>query len=170
MVPAAHSGRRLATDDRGTAAVEFALWCTLFFLTITVALDFGLFYVKRGAINEAIGAVAVSSFETRETVPFNQIPSFVQALSDEPDLVIDIRCNGQPGCVNDERTCACMKGDGTFVPLACGTACTAAGTTAGSTAGYYLTISARQSYQPVLVPGSTALPAEIAQHTTVRLQ
>jgi len=163
--------RSLIRDQHGAAAVEFALWSVMFFLVVMVAFDFAGFYLQRGKVDEAVAAAAVSAFDHAEEVAFADLPAYVRALADDPDLQVATSCNGgTTSCANTSRQCACLKGDGAFTAATCGATCTAAGTLAGSTGGYYLTIAATRPYSPVLLPNDTAVPDTIAQHATVRLQ
>ena len=160
----------LRRGDDGAVAIEFALWSTLFFMVVSVAMDFGSFYIERGKMNEAITAAAVSSFTTFDAVPFDEIPGYVQGLSGEPALAVTISCNGTNSCTNVSRTCACLKSDGVYVATDCGNSCTQPGMTTNSKAGYYMTIRAQQSFKPLIVPNSLLDGAVLAQKATVRLQ
>jgi len=163
--------RRLRGDSSGVAAVEFALWSTMFFLVVSVAMDFGSFYLERGKMNEAVTAAAVSSFTTRDSVNFASLPGYVKAIAEEPAITVATLCNGTVNsCTNLNRTCSCLKNDGTYVANTCGSTCTGTGITAGSTAGYYLTVRATQSFQPLIVPNGMLDNASIVQQATVRLQ
>ena len=163
--------RLMQRAEDGVAAIEFALWSTLFFLTVSVAMDFGLFYIERGKMNEAITAAAVSSFTNYNNVNFTALPSYVQGLAGDPSLAVAISCNGATvSCTNLNRSCACLKSDGAYVAAACGNSCTGTGMTPNSKAGYYLSIRAQQDFQPVIVPNSVLDGAVIVQKATVRLQ
>ena len=80
--------RRLAyllrRDQRGVAAVEFALWTTVFFFAVMVALDFGSYYMHRGKLSTAVGAAAVSAYNQPNNVAFNSMQGYVQSLSGFP--------------------------------------------------------------------------------------
>jgi len=164
--------RHLAVeDDSGAVVVEFALWSTAFFLVLSVALDFGSFFVDRGKMNEAVSAAAVSSFSTADNVTFGNIPGYVRGLTSEPNLGVSLLCNGTAGsCTNVNRTCSCLKTDGTYVAQTCGNTCTGNGYTAGSTAGYYMTIQATHTFDPVIVPAGMLDGTSIVQQATVRLE
>lgn len=163
--------RDLRGDQSGVAAVEFGLWTTMFFFGIMAAIDFGVFYVERSKVSEAIGAGAVSSFSSADNVNFAQMPDYVKALAEDPNLTVALSCNGAANsCTNFSRSCACLKTDGSYVANACGTSCTGTGVTSGSTAGYYLTITATQNYTPVMLPHSVLADKDFSQQATVRLQ
>jgi hypothetical protein len=122
-------------------------------------------------LNEAVNAAAVSAFSTAANVDYAVLPAYVRALTDNQGLGVSTACNGTANtCVNQSRTCACLRTDGTFVAGTCGNACTGPNMTAGSTAGYYLTIGATQTFQPLIVPDSLLGSKQIAQQATVRLQ
>ncbi|RKF21723.1 pilus assembly protein [Altericroceibacterium spongiae] len=162
---------RLAREERGAVAIEFALWTVLFFFVVTGALDFGMFYIERSKVNKAVSAASITAFENRSEVDFAQLPDYVRALSDSSSLTVSLSCNGAEGvCTNTERTCACLTSEGTYVAKSCNAECTGSGVTANSTAGYYLTIDASRSYEPVILPKG-ALGSSVIEHkATVRLQ
>lgn len=161
----------LRSCRRGAATVEFALWTALFFALVMVALDFGLYHIQSERADQAVAAAAVQSFQQGSGASFASIPAYVQAFAADSRLTVTTSCNGTAGaCTNLNRTCACLKGDGSFVALACGTSCTGTGVTAGSTAGYYLTITASRSFTAVVVPRGMLNNALISRSATVRLQ
>ncbi|WEK46772.1 MAG: TadE/TadG family type IV pilus assembly protein [Candidatus Andeanibacterium colombiense] len=163
--------RRLRADQSGLAAVEFSLWSVLFFLVALSGMDFAQFYFQRSAADEAVSAAAVSAFSTRTNVNFTDMQPYVRALAGDTGLTVTTSCNGTSGsCTNLNRTCSCLKSNGTYVAAACGSTCTGSGVTTGSTAGYYLTISATRPYQPMILPAGMVMPTRVAQKATVRLQ
>ena len=162
---------RLRGDEEGVAGVEFALWSTAFFFVVMGALDFGAYYLERGKMNEAVGAAAVVSFNEADNVNFAQLPGYVRSLTGEPLISVATACNGTEGsCTNLNRSCACLKSDGTYVANTCGNLCTGPGMTAGSTAGYYLSVRASQDYRPMILPNGVLGDSTIAQQATIRLQ
>lgn len=163
--------RRLKADQRGAATVEFSLWTVLFFLVALSGLDFGAYYLQRSAADEAVSAAAVSAFTKRTNVGFSDIPAYVKALSDDTALTVTTSCNGVAGsCTNLNRSCSCLKGDGTYVATTCGASCGGTGMTSGSTSGYYLTVLATKPYQSMILPSGSVVPATVRQSATVRLQ
>lgn len=157
--------RDLIADNGGAAAIEFALWSVLFFMVVAVGLDFGTFFLNRSKVDEALSATAVSAFTSRASVPFNAMTPYARSLSGDPALAVTLTCNGAetPACTNTARQCACLSTTGAYTPVnSCSASC------GGTTAGYYLTISAKAAFKPLLIPGS-ALP-DIDRHITVRLQ
>ncbi len=179
ITPPSHSPRgkiawplspALARCETGVAAVEFALLSSLFFLVICIGMDFGLLYLERSKMSQAVAGAAVSAFSTPATADYASMPGYVRALADDQTLAVSTTCNGTTAsCVNQNRTCSCLKTDGTFASGACGSACTGS-VTAGSTAGYYLTISASKTFQPMIVPNSFLSDTQIVQQATIRLQ
>lgn len=161
----------LANCELGAAAIEFALLSSLFFLAVCVAMDFGSLFLERGKMNEAVSGAAVSAFTTADNVDFAALPGYVRALADDQSLSVTTSCNGNAGsCTNLNRTCSCLRTDGTFAASTCGNSCTGGSVTAGSTAGYYLTVRASQPFRPLVVPHGMLSTVQIAQQATVRLQ
>ena len=158
-------------DQRGVAAVEFALWTTSFFFVVMIAIDFGAYYMQRTKLNTAVGAAAVAAFNDADNVNFTDMPGYVRSLSGDQAATVGLSCNGAAAsCTNLNRTCSCLKNDGTYVSAACGSSCTGSGMTAGSTAGYYLTINASRPFEAMIIPQSVLDGATVAQRATVRLQ
>lgn len=163
--------RRLSGDQRGAAAIELGIMTSGFFLLAMGAFDFGGAYMQRGQINEAVSAAAVKSFESRDNVGFSDLQSYVRNLSDNQSLNVSLSCNGVANsCTNFNRTCSCLKTDGSFVSAACDNTCSGADLTPGSTAGYYLTIKGEQPYQTVLLPKAVLSSSMVSQSVTIRLQ
>lgn len=166
--------RRLADlrrDTRGVAVTEFAIWVTLFFFGVMIALDFGDYYIKRGQVSDALSATSVTAFQTREAVNFSAIQTNVRNMAQNQAITVSIGCNGGTNnCTNTGRTCACLQANGSFTAKDCGSTCTGSGVTTNSTAGYYLTVTANRPYKPMILPDSLLDGANIVQKTTVRLQ
>jgi Flp pilus assembly protein TadG len=161
----------LRRDENGVATVEFALWVTGFFVIIMVAMDFGMLFIERGKVNEAVAASAVASFEEADNVNFAVLPSYVRSIANNPAINVSTSCNGVANsCTNLNRTCACLKTDGSYVATACGNICTGSDMTGGSTSGYYLTIEATQAFTPVVLPSGLLSDMSLSQQATVRLQ
>lgn len=163
---------RLRRDESGSVITEFAIWSAALFLVIMSGLDFGGYYIARSSINEAISAAAVQAFQKREEAPFTTLPAYVRSLADDQSLAVDLICNGDnTPCTNTNRTCACLKNDGTYVSqTSCDKVCDGTGMTEKSVAGYYLTIKASRTYQPLLLPKGMLSGTALDQSTTVRLQ
>ena len=163
--------RNLKSDQSGAVAVEFGIWVVAFFLAVSVAMDFGMYYLERGKMNEAVSGAAVASFTDADNVNFTLLPGYVRNLADNQAMTVTTSCNGTTGsCTNLNRSCACIKNDGGYVATTCGNMCTGTDVTAGSTAGYYLSINASQSFSPMILPRSLLADSTIQQHATVRLQ
>ncbi|MCL6251485.1 pilus assembly protein [Altererythrobacter sp. KTW20L] len=161
----------LRQDQRGVAAVEFALWTTSFFFVIMIAIDFGGYYMQRSKLNTAVGAAAVAAFNDADNVNFTDMPGYVRSLSGDQSATVGLSCNGvAASCTNLNRTCSCLKTDGTYASAACGASCTGTGMTAGSTAGYYFTIDASRPFNAMIIPHSVLDGVAVAQRATVRLQ
>lgn len=162
---------RIRRDENGSVLTEFAIWASAFFLVAMAALDFGGYYIERSSISEAISAASVQAFQEREETSFSALPAYVRNLAEDQTLSVELSCNGVANsCTNTNRTCSCLKNDGSYVAQSCSTVCTGSGMTSNSLAGYYLTIKASSSYEPVLVPRGILANAPLSQSTTVRLQ
>ena len=162
---------KLRSDKSGVAAVEFALWTTFLFSVVMAALDFGGFYIQRGQIDEAVSAGALQSFDKRDNANFSGMEDYVRSLAEDQSLAVTVSCNGSANsCTNLNRTCACLRSNGTFAAQSCGSTCTGSNVTTGSTSGYYLTVEAEKSYKPMLLPKGLLNGAKISQSVTVRLQ
>ncbi|MBB5985180.1 Flp pilus assembly protein TadG [Sphingobium sp. B1D3A] len=160
----------LRRDDKGGVAVEFALWITLFFITALGAFDLGDMYFKRSQMGSAVSAASLQAFDQRDDVNFAELGNYVKALANDSKLTVTVSCNGVAGsCTNVDRPCACLTTEGEMVARQCGIPCSEANMTPGVTAGYYLTISASQSFSPVLLSGGS-VGSQLSQTATVRLQ
>lgn len=163
--------RRIASDEKGAATIEFALLTLFFFLCSLVALDFASYFVQRSQLAAAVSAGSISAFTNRGTVPFQSLPAYIQNaahLSSPPQ--VSVSCNGAVnGCVNTGRSCACLSKTGSFLSASCGSTCPA-GNTSASTAGYYLQITASSQYRAVVLPRGMLNGTPIVQSVAVRLQ
>ena len=165
------SAARLRDDARGAATIEFALWSALFFLAIMPALDFGTFYLERARLGKAVATASIHAFMTADDPALEEIPAHVRSIGGVPAALVTIGCNGvAASCASDNRDCACLRADGSYLAATCGSSCRGVGMTADSTAGRYLTIRAEQSFHPLVLPGGAPLPAMIVEEATVRLQ
>ncbi|GFM30748.1 TadE/TadG family type IV pilus assembly protein [Novosphingobium sp. PY1] len=163
--------RKIRRAEGGVATVEFGIWVTTFFLVIMGVLDFASFYMERSQVNEALSAAATKSFADRENVDFGALPVYVRNFAEMPTLSVSASCNGVAGsCTNLNRTCACLKTDGTYSAGTCGSTCSGSGMTSGSTAGYYVTLSADHRFSPILLPGGLLKGTSTGQSVTVRVQ
>lgn len=157
--------RNALADESGAVAVEFALWSALLFVVISFGLDFGLYYIQRSKVDEALSATAISAFNARLNVPYGELPTYMRTLSENEALEIGLSCNGTANaCTNTSRECACLGADGSYHAQACASACSGMATTAG----YYLTIRSTSRFSPVFAPRS--MTGDISRQTTVRLQ
>ncbi|MFW2831264.1 TadE/TadG family type IV pilus assembly protein [Sphingomonas sp. ID0503] len=170
--------RRLLSDDRGVATIEFALWCSMFFVLIIVALDFGMVRIYQMRLGAAVEQGAIIAFNQRtslSTATGESIKTYVASASGLPGMSatsVYLDCNSKTlnsGCVSAGRIFRCLTINGSTyefsAPQAQGSACTG-----GATAGYYLTIIARYVYHPVIVPNSWLNNKTISAKTVLRLQ
>ena len=161
---------RIRRDNRGAAAVEFALWSALFFVVALAGLDLADVYFKQSQIGSAVSAASIQAFAQRDSVDFAAIPDYVRSVAELSDLTVTVACNGiVASCTNTARTCACLNQSGAFTAVACAQACTGSGMTSGVNAGYYLTITASRAVTPLLL-SSSLTGRQISQTVTVRLQ
>lgn len=163
--------KRLGRDDQGAVVVEFAFWVVGFFFVAMIAIDFGFYFVQRSKLNMAVGSVSVAAFNTPDAVDFTNLPTAVRSLGGLSTIAVTVRCNGVANaCTNVNRTCACLKQDGTYVAAACGASCTGTGVTTGSTAGYYMAVKAAMNDRPMVIPTTMLNSRAMDQQATVRLQ
>lgn len=163
--------KRLRKDEQGAVVVEFAFWVVGFFFVAMIAIDFGFYFVQRSKLNMAVGSVAVAAFNTPANVDFTNMPSAVRSLGGLSTIAVTVSCNGVAGaCTNANRTCACLKQNGTYVAAACSASCTGTGVTTGSTAGYYMSVKAAVTYRPMVIPTTLLTNSAMNQQATVRLQ
>lgn len=158
----------LLCDGRGTATIEFALLSVFFFISLTAALDIGLWYQQRLRLDSAVDQGAMIAFGSRASVDQAAIGTFVAAaakLSAPPTVTVG--CNGgASNCVNTGRTCACVSGSvPTFTAAACNAGCAD-----GSLAGYYMTIDASAASQTIIVSSSVLGGITQKRRAVVRLQ
>lgn len=163
--------QHLAGDERGAATVEFALLTLFFFVFILLALDVAGYFVQRSQLAAAVSAASMSAFANRTSVPFDTLPGYVQnaaRLRSAPQ--VSIACNGvSGGCINSNRSCACLSKSGAYTAAVCGSVCVG-GATANSTAGYYLQISAASQYDAAVLPQGMMNGASVVQSVVIRLQ
>lgn len=166
--------RRLSHDRRGVAAVEFALWMVLVFITMLAALDIGSFSIERARLAQAMSGASIAAFKSRDAVNFTALPTYLRAAANMTApgaLTVTIGCNGgQDNCVNTSRTCSCLTSSATLVPAgSCGAPC-GSGSSANSQSGYYLKMTASYPFRPALLPRGLLGNGVVRQSTTVRLQ
>ena len=166
--------RRLSHDRRGVAAVEFALWMVLFFITMLAALDIGSFSIERARLAQAMSSASIAAFKSRDAVNFTALPGYLRAAANVTTpgaLTVTVGCNGgQNNCVNTARTCSCLTASATLVPAgSCGAPC-GSGASANSQSGYYLKMTASYPFRPALLPRGLLGNGVVSQGTTVRLQ
>lgn len=171
--------RPLARDTRGTATIEFALISSLFFVTVLVALDFGIYMQQRLKLGQAVEGGAMIAFNARSSAPTvdtGTIGSYVSAAAGGSPTTA-FQCNGQASCgsgMSQAQQSMCVG-----APAATGgwPTFTAATTGAdgksqcasGGTPGFYLVVRATRAYRAVVVP-NTMLGSSIVQQAVVRLR
>jgi len=167
--------RGLGGDERGAAAVEFALWSALFFVVVLVALDFGMYRLYQLRLSSAVAEGAMLSFNSRSSLSDSSMTGILNYVQAAPGLpgtapTVTVSCNAASGgaCVSSGRTCKCLSnGNFTSGTMTCGDPCS--GSTAG-TAGYYLVLNARYTYHPVIVPNRWLSNRAMQERAVVRLQ
>jgi len=158
--------RRLLSDRRGTASLEFALLSVFFFGLCTVALDFGLYIQQKLKLGAAVEQAGLMAFNTRGDFKPENIANYVNAAagtSIAPETTVT--CNqGQP-CVNKDRPNVCWStASKTFVTPP-GAACAD-----GAEPGYYVTVATRMRYTSIVVPDRWLGGKDVAQSAVIRLQ
>jgi Flp pilus assembly protein TadG len=159
---------RLIADRRGTATIEFALLSVFFFITLTAALDIGLWYQQRLRLDSAVEQGAMIAFGSRMNVDQSAVGTFVGATAKlKSTPTVTVGCNGgTSNCVNTGRTCACVTGSTpTFTTAACNSTCGD-----GSLAGYYMTIDVSATSQTILVSSSVLGGITQKRRAVVRLE
>lgn len=161
--------RRLGSEEKGNATIEFALLSVMFFAIIMVALDFGLYLTYRLRMGAAVEQASLLAFNNRTNVDTTQLTNYITAGSQLSNgtVTVDIKCNGTATCVNTSRQCTCLSSDGKSYTssASCGATCGN-----GSTSGYYLKIAASYPYEAVVIPDKWLDGMTINQSSIVRLQ
>lgn len=160
--------KALVHDQRGAAAVEFALWATFIFSVLLVGFDFGLFSIQKAQLAKSVSEASNFAFATRKKIDIPQIEEYVAASTDLPGTqpLVTVTCNVGQTCVDTGRTCACLSAAGA---LTAATSCTANCPT-GAKAGYFMNIEARYTYQQPLLPGGFLNGKVMVEKSTVQLQ
>jgi len=168
----AHRLRTLRRDDRGTAAIEFALWSSILFVVMMVALDFAMFRVYQLRLGAAVEQGAMLSFNNREKLDdLSAISTYVRSAAalPGPAVSVQVSCNSTTaGCVSKAagRSCTCIGGaTPTFTAATCGASCAG-----GSTAGYYMILKATYTYSPVVIPNRWLNNRTMTERAVLRLQ
>jgi Flp pilus assembly protein TadG len=149
---------RLATDQRGVAAVEFALTGTLMFAMLGAVVDFGLAIGAKGRLANAVAdGIQYAVLNASNGVTTGQIQTIVQNSSLLPHVTATVT----------GPACYCVTGSTPSLTAAvCGANC-ADGTTAGS----YVSISATYPYTAFMPAFSTlAGTTTLTEAATVRIQ
>ncbi|API58238.1 hypothetical protein BSL82_02075 [Tardibacter chloracetimidivorans] len=161
--------KRLKSDDKGSATIEFAVFASMFFMVMMVALDFGMYLTYQLRLNAAVEQGSMLAFNNRKAFDKQQIENYVAAASRLPGgtVTVDVECNGSSDCTGAIGQCVCLSPDGQSFTAAdsCGKECTG-----GSTSGFYLSIDASYPYSAVVVPNKYLEGTNIRQTAMVRLQ
>lgn len=166
--------RRLRRDQRGSVAVEFALWSVLAVSLIMVSIDFGFYLAHAGRIASASEQAAVVTYNRRNAGPVDKaaLATFLNASARTPGAAVrtTVTCNGTSVACDAApaaRKCACVTGmTPTYTASGtCGATCPS-----GATSGYYVTLSSEYDVDPILSPHPFLEGKVIRQTVTVRLQ
>lgn len=166
----------LAHDERGSAAVEFALASLFLFGTIAAGLDFGVYTQQKLKLGSAVEQAAIMAFNDRSSAPnvdtsvlTSHIASVVSGVS-----VVGFQCNGS-ACGSGAPQSRCVA-----APAVSGGAPTFSSPTTGSDGaltcasgappGYYLVIRANKPYQAVVMPDKWLGGSTMVEQAVVRLQ
>src|SRR3546814_3666456 len=105
----------------------FAVFSSMFFMVMMVALDFGMYLTYQLRLNAAVEQGSMLAFNNRNAIDAQQIDNYVAAASRLPGgtVTVDVECNGSSSCTNTSRQCACLSADGqSFAAAAsCGAVC-----------------------------------------------
>jgi Flp pilus assembly protein TadG len=160
--------RRLRSDRRGVAAVEFALISCFLFATMMVGLDFGFYIQQKLRLGSAVEQAAMLAYDQQVTSNTATISSYIQTYSGvKVTPTVAITCNGTTTC--GDGKCSCITSTGGFtITTACNATCAAYGS--ASVSGNYLKIVATTPYTAVIVPDRYLGGSTIMQTAVVRLQ
>jgi Flp pilus assembly protein TadG len=168
---------RLRREVRGVATIEFAIWSSLFFASMLVAMDFALWRTQQLRLGSAIEQGGVLAFTNRATLDntiAQSIRTYVQTaatVTGGATPTVTVTCNGVSPCpAPASRTCACLSTSATGVnsfgaAATCGSSCAG-----GSTAGYYLQLRVSRPYQSAILPHAMLAGRAMVESVVVRLQ
>ncbi len=158
---------RLKRDQRGVAAVEFALWSVFIFVVLMAGFDFGIYSIQKAQLAKSVSEASNFAFATRKNVDVSQIRQYVNASTDLPGAqpTVTVTCNVNQTCVNTNRPCACLSATGVLSTATCNSNCSN-----GAPAGFFVTIEARYTYQQPIMPSGFLDGAVMVEKSTVRLQ
>ena len=143
---------RLLRCDRGVAAIEFGLSAPVLLAMLVPVADLGFAFSRQQQLRQAVQAGA----QYAALHPWNQnAPAAITGAVTSATSLSGVTVSPAP-----YQQCGCPSGSGSGITTAnCGSACAS-----GETAGYYVVISARLPYTPVLpyslLGSSTTLSAQ----------
>ena len=162
--------RKIRSDQRGVAAIEFALWASLIGLPLIGGADFALYSMSKLRLNNALGQGVIAAFQTREAVNVTTTRNIVTASwGNTPAVTVTVTCNGTASCVNTNRPCARITGWSAGAPQFTAVACNS-GCVGNSCPGYFMTIRGEATYSSIINNGRFTAPTQLDQSVTVALQ
>src|SRR3546814_4681003 len=82
--------KRLKSDDKGSATIEFAVFASMFFMVMMVALDFGMYLTYQLRLNAAVEQGSMLAFNNRNAIDAQQIDNYVAAASRLPGGTVPV--------------------------------------------------------------------------------
>ncbi len=161
----------LRSDRRGAVAVEFALWATLFFGVIVVAIDFALYLTYTSRLGSAVQQASIITYNNRANATLASQSTFIDDTADLPGTAVQttMTCNGGAqscAAAPAARVCACVSGTSTYTASAsCGAVCPS-----GATSGFYVTLKADYTYRAIVSANGALNGKAMSQSATVRLK
>ncbi|WP_294392676.1 TadE/TadG family type IV pilus assembly protein [uncultured Sphingomonas sp.] len=162
--------RRFRRNERGAAAIEFAMLSLFFFSVVIVALDFAVYVQQNLRLGQAVEQGAILAFNTRNAPVPADIANFVRAtagLTTTPTVTCNnATCQG----ISDRTDTSYRCIDATSGLILTTTYKNGATCASGGNAGYYLRIVATRPYAAVVVPNKWLGGTTMTQTVVVRLQ
>jgi Flp pilus assembly protein TadG len=155
----------------GTAAIEFAVLTSAFFLTFLGVLDYGTYFVQDSRLAQAVSDQGNYTFKNLAAPSFTEstIQTYIRQASGS-SATVTVTCNGgsdNTSCNSAMTSCSCLSTGGVYATAAsCGASCSGTSYSTGAVSGYYLKINASYSF-----PGMMVLKnASVSRSVTVRLK
>ena len=161
--------RLLRHEERGVAALEFALVVPFLVLVLIGVIDLSFLIHNRMQLSQTLTAAAQYAFHQGQSESGNtlsvDVKNFVTNTSPMTISSLSVSYNGG----NSADSCYCVNGAAAVYtgPLLCGAACTDG---SGATAGKFLSIAATISPTPFFALDRYFFPSLLGSSVTVRLK
>jgi Flp pilus assembly protein TadG len=156
-------------DERGIAAVEFALVAPVLLMILGGIADFGLLMVGKSQLSDAVGQGIQYALASGPSVAGATVRNLIQAAAPLAGLVPTVTATVTgPACYCTSGTPVALVTPSTA--LTGSYTCT--GTCAGSgvAPGAYIIVTATYSYQPIMPFYSNLSTTTVSETATARLQ